>query len=205
MQPVIIVFAKAPVAGEVKTRLQLPPAQAAALHVAFVNDTLAMLRTIPNVDVELHTDIATDAWAAAKVPSRLQCEGNLGLRMFNALHAALTAGHPQAMIVGSDAPDLPTSHIQTLLDSTERVAIGPCDDGGYYAIACRRVKPEMFDDVTWSEADAFEETVQAATRCGLPVEVGPRWHDVDTPEDLQRLRNSPALPPYTRAVLLAVR
>src|SRR5690348_13092550 len=87
MRPVIIVFAKAPTAGRVKTRLVPPltPEAAAQLHTALVWDTIESLQQLRGVDLELHTDIRTDAWTSAGVAQSLQCEGDLGLKMFNAL------------------------------------------------------------------------------------------------------------------------
>lgn len=117
--------------------------------------------------------------------------------MFQALSAALKAGHPQAIIVGSDAPTLPLTYLETLLDAREDVALGPAFDGGYYAIACRRVDSRMFRNVVWSMEDALDRTLWAAEGCGLTVECGPAWYDVDTPSDLKRVQADPGLPPHT--------
>jgi glycosyltransferase A (GT-A) superfamily protein (DUF2064 family) len=102
------------------------------------------------------------------------------------------------MVLGSDSPTLPRGHIQRLLDSKADVALGPCEDGGYYAIACRRVHAEMFTDVEWSTSHVLEQTERAVRASGLSVERGDLWYDVDGPEDLARLIKDPALPPCTR-------
>lgn len=206
MRPVIVLFAKAPLAGCVKTRLcpPLPPALAARLHDAFVGDTLESLHFLENfADVELHTDIPTDAWADIALPRKLQHEGDLGLKMFQALDAALKAGRERVMIVGSDSPTLPVSHLESLLRAPEDVALGPTLDGGFYAIACTRVHPRMFDGVRWSATDTLDRTVRAVRACGLTVAQGAAWYDVDTPEDLERLASDPRLSPRTAAVLEA--
>jgi len=181
MAPLVILFAKAPVAGRVKTRLGLEASRAARLHEAMVRDTLAMLRAL-DAELELHTDVATDAWAEFAVPRKLQAAGDLGARML----AALEAGR-QVMIVGSDAPTLPLGHLEWLLASSADVALGPAEDGGYYAISCRRIHQRMFAGVEWSTRRTLEQTVAAAEACGLSVELGPVWFDVDSPEDLARL------------------
>jgi glycosyltransferase A (GT-A) superfamily protein (DUF2064 family) len=90
--------------------------------------------------------------------------------------------------LGSDSPGLPPGHIRALLVSQADVAIGPTEDGGFYAIACSRTHPAMFDGVHWSTCSAFDDTVAASRRAGLTVEVGPAWFDIDRPEDLTRLR-----------------
>ncbi|MCW5983020.1 MAG: TIGR04282 family arsenosugar biosynthesis glycosyltransferase [Bryobacteraceae bacterium] len=201
MRPAIIVFAKAPIPGRVKTRLapRLSPMQACGLHDAMVRDTLAMaLGLAALADVQLHTDIPTDAWSGFEVPAFCQAEGDLGRKMLHAIAQALSGGHPRAVIVGSDAPGLPASHVVGLLDRDADVALGPCDDGGYYAICCRRAHPAMFDGVGWSGPDALAGTRRAAEACGLTVALGEPWYDIDAPADLDRLVREPNAGPHVR-------
>ncbi|MGH9630365.1 MAG: TIGR04282 family arsenosugar biosynthesis glycosyltransferase [Bryobacteraceae bacterium] len=207
MPPVIILFAKAPVPGHVKTRLLpfLSPTEAASLHTAFVLDTIERLQLFTGALLELHTDINTDAWRAIGVSRRLQAEGDLASKMFHALQSALSQGHPRATIVGSDSPTLPGGYIRELMASSADVALGPTEDGGYYAISCARVDREMFRGVEWSGPDTLAQTVQAVQACGLSVETGRSWFDIDTPEDLRRLSESPELPPHTRSWFNAIR
>jgi Uncharacterized protein conserved in bacteria len=196
MRPAIILFAKAPLSGHVKTRLEqeLGAEATLALHRAFVLDMLDKLLTLRSAaDVELHTDIQTDVWRHPEVTSRTQIPGDLGLKMLHAI------GQRRACVVGSDSPTLPAAHIEALLASPADVALGPCEDGGYYAISCRRTHPEMFRGVAWSSATALEQTEQAAQQCGLSVERGPSWYDVDRIEDLRRLGQEGNLPPHTKA------
>jgi rSAM/selenodomain-associated transferase 1 len=195
MRPAIILFAKAPVRGHVKTRLEQALGAEATLdlHKAFVLDMLDKLLALSGAaGIELHTDIPTDAWLRPEVTLRTQIGGDLGLRMLRALDGKW------ACIVGSDAPTLPVSHIEALLASSADVALGPCEDGGYYAISCRRTHPDMFHGVEWSSARALEQTEESARACGLSVERGPSWYDVDRPEDLRRLRDEGNLPRHTR-------
>lgn len=201
MLPVILLFAKAPVPGHVKTRLRpvLSAAQAADLHRAFVLDTLGILSSLDGVDVELHTDTSTDAWRGVSVAVKLQAEGNLGVKLLSAANAALRQGRPHVLIAGSDSPTLPEAHLDALRASSANVALGPCDDGGYYAVGFRRTHPAMFDGVTWSAATTLQETVAACRRCGLTVETGRPWFDVDSPADLVRLMSAPQLRSHTAA------
>ncbi|MEZ5352282.1 MAG: TIGR04282 family arsenosugar biosynthesis glycosyltransferase [Bryobacteraceae bacterium] len=182
--PAVIVFAKAPVPGRVKTRLGLPPEQAARLHYEFVEATL---RTCAQLEarVELHTDAETEAWRDAKVDRALQVPGDLGDRML----AALRSRPAPVMIVGSDAPTLPADHLRGLLGLLREadVALGPTEDGGYYAIACRRTEVRMFAGVEWSTDRTLAQTVASCEACGLTVALGERWFDVDTPADLARI------------------
>lgn len=196
MQPVIIVFAKAPAAGRVKTRLipALGAEGAARLHAAMVEDSLANLLTYGLGAVELHTDTETDAWRQFEVPRRLQHEGDLGLKMFHALSGGLARGFDQAVILGSDSPDLPTGHLSGLLALDADVALGPAEDGGYYAIAARRVDPGMFAGVGWGSARALEQTCAACRSCGLSVAKGLTWGDIDTEHDLEKLAGNVRAP-----------
>jgi len=140
LRPLIIVFAKAPIPGRVKTRLGTDPCQAATLHAAFVRDTLAMVETLRGVaDIELSTDQPAHEWAEFSIPLSLQSGGDLGQRMYSALHGALSAGRPKVVIVGSDSPLLPPGHLGTLLQSKADVAVGPTDDGGYYGSTQKQV------------------------------------------------------------------
>ena len=204
MRPVIMLFAKAPVPGRVKTRLVPPltPAVAASLHAAFVRDTLESLETLTAiVDVELHTDIVTDAWRDIVVPRQLQHEGDLGLKMLKALAGALDRGHSPAFVLGSDSPSLPPAHLHTLMRLNADISLGPTEDGGYYAIGATRVHPDLFAGVRWSTPHTLNDTVHACAECGLTTELGAAWFDVDDPPDLERLRNSPRIPRNTAAAL----
>lgn len=203
MRPLLIVFARAPVAGRVKTRLVPPltPQQAAVVHTAFTADTIETLGGFSySADVELHTDQDTTAWDWLKVRRFVQPEGSLAERMLRTMEASLAAGRPQVGIFGSDSPSLPRAHVSVLLESEADVSFGPCEDGGFYAVVCRRTDPGMFRNVRWSTAHALEDALAAAQRCGLTTWVGTRWFDVDTAPDLKRLDSY--LPPrYTLKAL----
>lgn len=189
MRPAIAVFAKAPIAGRVKTRLavSLGPESAAQLYESMVARLLDRLINAGfAADIELHTDISTDAWKSFNVTRRLQVDGNLGERMKAALSSLLAEGRPRAMILGGDVPSVPLSHLQNLLALDADVAFGPADDGGYYAIACRRIAEAMFDGVAWSTSSALAGTRAACEQAGLTVAMGEPWFDIDTPADLGR-------------------
>ena len=184
----IVLFAKAPAPGRVKTRLGVDSKCAVELHSRFVRQTLLMLQSLRGeAAVELSTDEPTEAWPEFEVPRSIQKPGGLGERIYCALEMALAAGRPKALILGSDSPGLPAAHVRALLASTAEVCLGPVGDGGYYAIACGRIAPAMFRGVRWSTGDTLSDTITALKACGLGVELGPAWFDVDRPEDLTRL------------------
>jgi len=160
-----------------------------------VHDTLEMLSTFSeHADLELSSDSASEAWPDTTALRTVQAQGDLGVRMFEALAGALTAGREMAMVVGSDSPGLPARHIGALLESEAEVTLGPTLDGGFFAIACRRVQASMFDHVRWSTEFALADVAQRAAQCGLQVATGPTWFDVDVEEDLERMLKMSDLP-----------
>ncbi len=197
MLPVILLFAKAPVPGRVKTRLAagIGPQQAADLHKLFVNTMLARLPKF--ADLELHLDIPTDDFTAPNVSIALQSPGDLGQRMLHALTPRLPA-----LLLGSDSPTVPDAHIQAMLATAADVTLAPTDDGGYWAIAAHRTHPDMFSGVRWSTADTLTDTEAACHAAGLSTARGPAWFDIDEPEDLSKIaefleqNRSPKHPPF---------
>ncbi len=199
-RPLLILFAKAPVAGRVKTRLcpPLTPVQAAGLHSALVQETIEMLSTFSDVaDLELSSDSLSESWPGGTLSRSVQTAGDLGTRLLHALSGALTCGREVAMVVGSDSPGLPSSHIDALLESNADVTLGPTLDGGFFSIACRRVHARMFEEVRWSTGFTLDDVVRSVARCGLTIATGPAWFDVDVEEDLERMLQMSNLPRHT--------
>lgn len=191
MLPLVIVFAKAPRAGFVKTRLELDPTAAALLYTEFVRRTLNAVFTLRDeAELELSLDVPCGAWSEFSIVRTIQQEGNLSVRLYSALELGLSTGHPNVVILGSDSPTLPVEHIRFLLDCKADVALGPTLDGGYYGIGCRKTRPMMLHGIRWSTSDALRDTVRAVQRCGLSHALGPEWFDIDNPEDLRRLTAS---------------
>lgn len=204
MSNAIALFAKAPRAGRVKTRLYgvLTPEDAAALQQAFVLDVWNRLRELAAA-VYLYSDIAWKPYQELAGPesARLQRGDDLGDKMFHCFQELARRGHERVLIVGSDSPTLPGGYLRNGLEMLETAdaILGPAEDGGYYAVGCRRGHPDMFQGVTWSSAETRQRTEAAFRRAGLSVRFLPNWYDVDTVEDLRRLAADPALPPRTRA------
>jgi uncharacterized protein len=186
--PLIVVFAKAPRPGFVKTRLALEPTVAASLYTEFVSRTLEIVCNFQDeAELELSLDIPCAAWSEFSVRRTVQHEGDLGVKLYAALERGLAVGHSKVLILGSDSPTLPVEHIRFLLACDADVGLGPTLDGGYYGIACRNFIPGMFADIRWSTPDALRDTIISVERCGLTCGIGPEWFDVDTPEDLVRI------------------
>jgi rSAM/selenodomain-associated transferase 1 len=205
MPPVILVFAKAPLPGRVKTRLQpvLSPEECSELHLSFVGDVLEALKGFSDsVDVELHLDQSSNAWSSFSGHRELQQGSGLGERIWNAAHQAFLKGREQVLIIGTDAPTLPLAYLRVLLDSQADIAFGPTEDGGYYAVMFRSLPAGLFDGVEWSTELALEQSLASARKLGMSVDLGPGWYDVDSPADLVKLVGDD-MPPRTRAFLKA--
>jgi len=182
--PLVIVFAKAPRPGFVKTRLGLEPTAAASLYTEFVRRILNTVCTLRDeANLELSLDSPCGAWSEFSLSQTIQRQGDLGVRLYAALERGLSAGHPNVVILGSDSPTLPVEHIRFLMRCEADVALGPTLDGGYYGIACRTIRPTMLNGVRWSTSNALQDTIRAVERCGLSYALGPKWFDIDTPED----------------------
>lgn len=193
MKRLLIVMGKASEPGRVKTRL-IPPLkaeQAARLNAAMMRATLRQV-THPDWAVELHLGgAARYGDGLATVPSVAQTGDGLGERMLAAATSGFTRGYDAVVLIGSDHPTVPPSHVEAAfraLDETEGVAIGPSEDGGYYLLGMTRPVPELFSDMVFSVNTVFIETMRRLDTLGLPVAVLPAWYDVDRAADLVRLR-----------------
>ena len=212
-RPVIGLMAKAPRPGFAKTRLipALGTAGAAALAEAFIADTAVLLRGT-GVDVVV---LATPPEAAAVLsalsgfPAIAQRDGDLGARISGAFADLAARGHAPVLLMGTDSPTQPQAHVTTALSlcaaHPDALVLGPAEDGGYWCVGLSRPQPGLFAGIAWGTGSVLAETKARAARRGVPVVLGPRWHDVDEPADLLRLRlelaGDPALAPRTRAVL----
>jgi len=196
-------LAKAPVAGAVKTRLTpaLSAEESASLHAAFVADVWKRFQELEGVDCWLFSD-RVHPWfeeiAAGRI--RPQSEGDLGNRLLRCFEQLSAAGYDRIVIVGADSPTLPASYLRMSFQLLEQVdaVIGPSEDGGYYAVGCRKPHGEMFEGVEWSTERAFEQTEAAFDRAGLSMARLPVWYDVDRFEDLLRLVAEEDIPENTR-------
>jgi uncharacterized protein len=162
-----------------KTRLtsHLAADQAIELRRALLLDTLGALRNanVPIVlaftpeDAEDEMRALVTATNVRFVPQR---GADLGARMLSAMGAAFADGHESVVLVGSDLPSLPSSHLTgafDFLDGGSDVVVGPADDGGYYLIGTRCVVPDIFINIAWGAADVFSRTRALAQSASLDV------------------------------------
>jgi len=187
----VIVMAKAPVPGRVKTRLltRLDPTQAAKVHRVMLDCVIARVdRLLPgNKVLAIDGQGRSDEWTPLRGWGVVQQgDGDLGERMLR-VWRGLGAG--PAVFVGADSPDVP----ETILWSVEPhlletgAVIGPSDDGGYWTIGAAECRPALFRGIDWGSQRVYHQTLEAARRADFPVAELPPWTDVDTPDDLDAL------------------
>lgn len=209
----LLVFARAPVAGAVKTRLAAHiGAQAAAqLYRELVQGTLDMALAARLAPVHLFVTPDTDhpfiQSLAQRLPLSVHCQqgADLGERMHHALQDALSDS-AYALLIGTDCPVMTGAYLEQALrglqDGSELV-IGPAEDGGYLLIGARRCCAELFEAVPWGSAGVLQATRDRARALRLRyAELGVLW-DIDTPADLERwrrLQNEPRVPAHAATI-----
>ena len=195
MKKGLIVFAREPLPGKVKTRLaaSLGDHLAAELYESMLQEVLQTTRQLTGVRTEIFWACEEESLPLLaeryQSSAQLQSAGDLGQRMQAAFEKMFAAGCDVCCIIGSDAPDLPISYILEAYQSLETrrsdVVFGPCRDGGYYLLGMRQVWPQLFTGISWSSAEVLEQSSAAAARLGLSASLLPRWQDIDTVEDLR--------------------
>ncbi|MDQ2920304.1 MAG: TIGR04282 family arsenosugar biosynthesis glycosyltransferase, partial [Acidobacteriota bacterium] len=159
-------MAKAPLAGEVKTRLVPPltPAEAAGLNVCFLRDMAANIGSVAAAGqaegLVVYTPVGSDFAFDGVLPNGFkflaQRGESLGDRLCNATDDLLKDGYSSVCLINSDSPTLPRSvldrAIELLAHDGDRVVLGAADDGGYYLIGLKQAHPNLFNRIAWSTA-----------------------------------------------------
>jgi rSAM/selenodomain-associated transferase 1 len=190
----LILFAREPVAGSVKTRLvpALGRAGAARLYAAFTADLCAALAPRFALTIACSPDPARPYFRGLARRHRValvpQGDGDLGARMRRMATAAL-ARRSRVVIVGSDIPTLPPDLVESAFRALRRrrVVLGPSLDGGYYLIGLRAPVPDVFSRMPWGGPRVLERTLARLRRERIGAVLLPPWYDVDTPADVALL------------------
>ncbi len=208
--PVLVMMARRPEVGRVKTRLcpPLTPEQAVMLYTAFLHDLVELLRRIPAVHplIAYTPDTAGDYFAALApdIARRPQRGIDLSARLATITTDLFDEGAPAIVIIGSDSPTLPGAYIEeafAALTNGADLVLGPADDGGYYLVGLRRPIPTLFTNVVMSTPTVLHDTLVIAEQLGLRTTLLAPWYDVDTFADLERLYADPEPLPHTRPLL----
>jgi rSAM/selenodomain-associated transferase 1 len=199
----IAVFARAPVAGEAKTRLipLLGADGAARLQARLLQAAVAKAIALPGAACTLwvagdpdHPAITAVA-SNHRIPVAAQLGDDLGQRMHHATVVALSR-HAGCLVIGTDCPALTTAHLAEAAAAlqTHDVVLGPADDGGYVLIGLTRPRPELFEGIAWGSNTVLPATLQRIRAAGLRLHQLPALPDLDTPDDYRHAQAQGWLP-----------
>ena len=190
----LLVFARVPAWGRVKSRLAAGVGPSAALAVyrellAITNAAIVeadVPATVWLADTAGPEPTAAEAQEWTTQAARSQPDGDLGERMNTAFAAAFATGAGRVAIIGTDCPGLRASHLIQAFGALESadLVLGPATDGGYYLLALRQPQPTLFANKTWSTDSVLTDTLADARHLGLRVALLSELRDVDNAEDL---------------------
>ncbi len=196
----IIVFAKAPIIGHVKTRLatDLDETVVVNLYRNFVKDIIDKITDSGHVlkifyDPPGSEPLMSD-WLGTRHAYFLQKGPDLGQKMANAFSDVFNQGIVRAILIGTDFPDLPGKILTDAMLSLEThdAVIGPAVDGGYYLIGFSSDSffPEIFNNMPWGTSAVYQKTMDVFSSSGISVHQLLKWRDIDNYDDLKNLIHS---------------
>jgi rSAM/selenodomain-associated transferase 1 len=210
---VLVIMAKAPRPGAVKTRLtsSLSADAVTAFYCCLLDDTLALARSLDNVQVAImcpDSDVSELARLAGSDVAVIAQKGE-GLAAGLTTVFAHFAEHKQRRVIAfnSDSPHLPRSVLEDAFETLEAhdVVVGPTHDGGYYLVGARASYPTLFANDGMGTSSALERLVSRVRTLELSVGFADRFYDIDVADDLSRLaeelRLAPERAPRTAAWL----
>jgi rSAM/selenodomain-associated transferase 1 len=193
----IIVFVKAPISGHVKTRLakDLDESIIVNLYRNFVKDIIDKISDMGHCIKIFYDPPGSESlmqeWLGDCHEFVLQTGFDLGQKMANAFEYVFRNGTRQAVLIGTDFPDLPKEIISDAIQilKSKDAVIGPAVDGGYYLIgfSSGTYLPTIFSDIAWGTSAVFQKTMDAFLSSGFVVHQLPEWRDVDVYDDLKDL------------------
>lgn len=189
----LVVFARSPELGRVKSRLasSVGEQRALGIYLQLLEQTLATAAASGLawelwVDGNLQQEDLRRLAAKFHIRPRAQPPGDLGQRLSVVFQRSLPDG--PVMVIGSDCPQLAPCHLRQAargLTGAAEVLLGPAADGGYYLVGLRSVAPSLFTGIPWGSSRVLEKTLEAARLQNLVVQQLPRLRDLDTGADLE--------------------
>ena len=202
MSPTIILFAKEPQQGKVKTRLipAIGAESACALYECFLKDSITQVNRIAaHHESSVYLMITPESSKSYfetlcaglqvnRMNIQFQHGADLGQRMCRALKVAIHANPAGAVVVGTDHPTLADDVIEEALYALSDYdsVIGPAEDGGYYLFGTKNLLTDLFENMNWSTPEVFAETRSRLLHAGVTFYTLRTWYDVDTVVELKR-------------------
>jgi uncharacterized protein len=202
LKEALVLMAKAPREGEVKTRLlgALDPEEARRLYVAFLSDMFALMEDVRDEREGLTLALCYTPEGEEEAFEEVEREGSLmipqrgadlGARLTNCFADLFDLGFESVVVIGADSPTLPGAYVFDAFECFETdddVVAGPTEDGGYYLIGMRKLHKRIFENIPWGDSGALDATIERAREAELNLVLLPEWRDVDTPEDFEELK-----------------
>jgi rSAM/selenodomain-associated transferase 1 len=203
----LVIMAKAPVSGAVKSRLVPPlmPAEAAELNRCFIRDVCASIEAAAAsvaaasgarvAGLVAYAPLGMQASFGGLLPASFaliaQRGDGLTERLINVANDLFGAGYESVALMNSDSPTIPSSilseAVAQLARPGDRIAIAPADDGGYCLIGLKRPHWRIFEGIAWSTAAVLAQTLERAAELGVEVARMPSWYDIDDAASLRRI------------------
>jgi uncharacterized protein len=191
---VLVIMAKAPRPGAVKTRLtpSLSPEAVTDFYRCLLDDTLALARSLGDVEVAImcpDSDVNELARFAGKHVSVVAQKGEGLAAGLTSVFAHFTEGQRRTIAFNSDSPHLPRSILEDAFTklTAHDVVVGPTDDGGYYLVGAKASHPALFARDGMSTSSALERLLSSARALKLSVGFSDSFYDIDVADDLTRL------------------
>jgi rSAM/selenodomain-associated transferase 1 len=166
------------------------------IYQGFLLDRIEQIKEISNVDCYIaYTPRSSEDIFKELAPFDFnlisQVGKDLGERLSNISYELFKKGYKKIVIMDSDSPNLPSEFITSALSHLGEydIVLGPCEDGGYYLVGLSQHVPEIFVDIPWSSTSVTETTMERAKAAGKSIPLLEKWYDVDTKDDLLRLKN----------------
>jgi rSAM/selenodomain-associated transferase 1 len=200
---VLVIMAKAPRPGAVKTRLapSLSPAAVAAFYCCLLEETLALARSLSDVEIAImcpDSDVSELAQLAGNQASIIAQKGEGLAAGLTSVFAHFAAGHQRRVIAfNSDSPHLPHSVLEDAFETlaTRHLVVGPTHDGGYYLVGATASHPTLFASDGMGTSSALEGLLSRARALELSVGFANPFYDIDVVDDLTRLAEELRLAP----------
>jgi uncharacterized protein len=186
---ILLIFARNPTLGKVKTRLAatIGNVQALLVYKKLVAYTASVTENVDATKTVYYSEFigSGDGWDDTYLKA-VQQGRDLGDRMSNAFIDALGRSHPKAIVIGTDCYGLTTEIISDAFRQLDNydVVIGPARDGGYYLLGIRKHDQHLFDDIAWSTNTVLKETLSRCLDLELTHYLLPTLADIDDEKDL---------------------
>lgn len=194
----LVLFAKAPVSGMVKTRLQpfITPENSARLQEALIKDSISKMSKIGNTEKFIffwpEEKKSKFEKVIANLPFKLcsQYGIDLGEKMENSFRDLFKKGFLRIILIGVDSPTLPVEYIALAFEELNNadLVLGPSTDGGYYLIGMKEKVSPVFTSVEWGCENVLLQTEELIKKHGIKLSLLPVHYDVDTKENLRFLK-----------------